>query len=184
MSISISEHLQPEQRSWLKENFKGRLETEVPSNTPFHIQQRLRAGVTALVEKRFRTDGTAAVSQAEERAYQAGAEYNATSAVDKRNRERLEELRQGGAFSVTGGEAPAATGPRKRYESGQTADPTQSLRDDDDYDPEDCTDADDHDRSCSYYRAVASRAKSMDACVDAHKSADRHAASARKLRGL
>jgi uncharacterized protein len=69
-----------------------------------------------------------------------------------------------------------------RYEPGQSADPTASLRDDDDDDfgwGDDDWDADKHERAAKYHRALASKATSMEKGVEHFKAADLHAAAAR-----
>jgi len=69
-----------------------------------------------------------------------------------------------------------------RYEPGQTADPTASLRDDDDDDfgwGGDDWDANKHERAATYHRALASKATSMEKGVEHFKAADLHAAAAR-----
>jgi hypothetical protein len=67
-----------------------------------------------------------------------------------------------------------------RYEQGQTADPTQSLRDDDDdFDPSDADDKDSHERAAEYHRACARKAPTMQRGADHFAAADKHSAAAR-----
>lgn len=67
-----------------------------------------------------------------------------------------------------------------RNEPGQTADPTASLRDDeDDFYPWDASDKDEHERAAAWHRAVASKARTMEKCSAHHGAADAHALAAR-----
>lgn len=74
----------------------------------------------------------------------------------------------------------AKMAPECRYNPGdQTSDPTASLReksddDDDEFDPESVDDRAGHLRAAQHYRNCASKAKTMDQCVQCHKDADRH----------
>jgi hypothetical protein len=65
-----------------------------------------------------------------------------------------------------------------RYEPGQTADPTDSLRTDFDWDAE-WWDRSEHERAAAFHRARASKATSMEKCCDEHKAADLHDTAAR-----
>jgi hypothetical protein len=65
-----------------------------------------------------------------------------------------------------------------RYEQGQTADPTQSLRDDE-FDPSDADDKDSHERAAEYHRACARKAPTMQRGADHFAAADKHDAAAR-----
>jgi uncharacterized protein len=94
---------------------------------------------------------------------------------DRLNRARLAllaaEVRQGGGFE--------AGAPSPRYEQGQANDPTCSLRDDDDPDPDFVCDDDDckdknHERAAVTHRNLARRAENWQRCAAQHKSADRH----------
>jgi hypothetical protein len=67
-----------------------------------------------------------------------------------------------------------------RQEPGQTSDPTDSLRADDDFGwDDDDWDADKHERAASYHRALASKAPSVEKGVQHFKAADLHSAAAR-----
>jgi hypothetical protein len=66
-----------------------------------------------------------------------------------------------------------------RYEPGQSADPTDSLRNGDfDWDAE-WWDRSEHERAAAFHRARASKATSMEKCCDEHKAADLHDTAAR-----
>jgi hypothetical protein len=68
-----------------------------------------------------------------------------------------------------------------RQEPGQSADPTASLRDDDDafdWDAE-WWNRSEHERAAAFHRARASKATSMEKCCDEHKAADLHDTAAR-----
>jgi hypothetical protein len=91
--------------------------------------------------------------------------------VDTLNTLNLAEItkRSGVAFEV---QSP-------RQEPGQTADPTNSLRDSDfDWDAE-WWNRSEYERCAAYHRACASKAQTMDRCVEHHKCADLHDTAAR-----
>jgi HK97 family phage prohead protease len=88
------------------------------------------------------------------------------------------ELR-GAAYARQIGGPTFEAGPM-RYEPGQSADPTDSLRADDDFGWDgDDWDADKHERAASYHRALASKAPSVEKGVQHFKAADLHSAAAR-----
>ena len=80
-----------------------------------------------------------------------------------------EQLRAGASFEAD----------PMRADGGQAADPTQSLRDDDDFDASDADNKEEQERARDYHRAVASRAKSMEKCSAHHTAADAHDLAAR-----
>ncbi|MGB6477159.1 MAG: hypothetical protein WBF04_24155 [Candidatus Sulfotelmatobacter sp.] len=64
-----------------------------------------------------------------------------------------------------------------RYEQGQTADPTQSLRDDDDafdWDDDDQWDKDEHERCAEFHRALARKSDTWQKGAAQHTAADLH----------
>jgi hypothetical protein len=70
--------------------------------------------------------------------------------------------------------------PAPRQEPGQSQDPTASLRDDDDFDWDaEWWNRSEYERCAAYHRACASKAQSMDRCVEHHKCADLHDTAAR-----
>ena len=72
-----------------------------------------------------------------------------------------------------------------RQEPGQTSDPTDSLRADDDFGwDDDDWDADKHERAASYHRALASKATSLERASDHFKAADLHDDAARQYTDL
>jgi hypothetical protein len=88
------------------------------------------------------------------------------------------ELR-GAAYARQIGGPTFEAGPM-RYEPGQSADPTDSLRADDDFGwDDDDWDADKHERAASYHRTLASKAPSVEKGVQHFKAADLHSAAAR-----
>jgi hypothetical protein len=96
--------------------------------------------------------------------------------VDVMNELRLaaitREIRAGFAFEAE----------PMRSDGGAVADPTASLRDDDDDDFDWSGadwDKDDHERCATYHRAIARKATSMDSAVDHFKAADLHDTAAR-----
>jgi len=113
------------------------------------------------------------------------AEYSPLSAEDIVRCKKLGysddlmlELR-GAAYARQIGGPTFEAGPM-RYEPGQSADPTDSLRADDDFGwDDDDWDADKHERAASYHRALASKAPSMEKGVQHFKAADLHSAAAR-----
>jgi hypothetical protein len=88
------------------------------------------------------------------------------------------QVRQGFAFE--------AGAPSPRYEQGQIADPTASLRDDDDWDDDewdldDCFDADstnDHRASAVFHRKQAATATDWSSVIKHSLAADAHANAA------
>ena len=71
---------------------------------------------------------------------------------------------------------------KQMREQGQTADPTQSLRDDDDdFDPADADDKDSHERAAAYHRACAGKADNWKRCIEQHRAADLHSAAAKSI---
>lgn len=101
---------------------------------------------------------------AEERSTAPYSEVREQTFQDDLNRARLAEL-----------------GQTCRFEPGQSADPTASLRDEDDedFDPERVDNRAGHERAVSYHRNQAQCAKSLGRCTDCHKAADAHALAAR-----
>lgn len=61
-----------------------------------------------------------------------------------------------------------------RYEAGQVGDPEQKLRDDDDFDPSDASDSDEHRKAAEFHRALARKAKTLNAGIAHFKAADAH----------
>jgi hypothetical protein len=113
--------------------------------------------------------------------YPAGAPFEEVArwrklgySIDSMNALRLaditQQLRQGSGLEPL----------PMRQEPGQTADPTDSLRDDDDFGwADDDWDTDKHERAAAYHRALASKATSMEKGVAHFKAADLHSAAAR-----
>jgi hypothetical protein len=78
-----------------------------------------------------------------------------------------------------------AHAPAPRYQGGQAEDPQQSLRDADDFDWDyEWWDRSEHERAANYHRALASKAKTLDAAVEHFKCADAHDKAARQYPGL
>jgi HK97 family phage prohead protease len=67
-----------------------------------------------------------------------------------------------------------------RYEPGQNADPTASLRDDDDFDwdDDDQWDKEEHERCAEFHRVLARKSSSWQQGMEQHKCADLHARAA------
>jgi hypothetical protein len=113
------------------------------------------------------------------------AEYSPLSAEDIVRCKKLGysddlmlELR-GAAYARQIGGPTFEAGPM-RYEQGQSADPTSSLRDDDDFGwNDDDWDADKHERAAEYHRAIARKATSLDSASAHYQAADLHSAAAR-----
>jgi hypothetical protein len=115
------------------------------------------------------------------------AEYSPLSAEDIVRCKKLgysEDLMlelRGAAYARQIGGPTFEAGPM-RYEPGQSADPTASLRDDDEDDfgwNDDDWDADKHERAAEYHRAIARKATSLDSASAHYQAADLHSAAAR-----
>src|SRR5580704_4874364 len=99
---------------------------------------------------------------------------------DTLNALNLAELSKSLRGSATYGDMNVA-GPRSE-DGGQVSDAQQTLRDDDDDDFDwdaEWWDRSEYERCAAYHRACASKAQSMNRCVEHHKCADLHDTAAR-----